>query len=99
MILVTGSVLARPDCIDQALAVSLAHVRRSRTEPGCISHNVSRDAENPLRLVFVEEWQDHATLMTHFGVAGSRAFIAALQPLVAEAPKMQVYSATPVKIG
>lgn len=56
MILVTGSVVARDDTFDEILKESLAHVRRSRAEPGCISHAVHHDAENPLRLVFVEEW-------------------------------------------
>ena len=55
MILVTGSVLARPETFDEILAACLAHVQRSRLEPGCVAHNVHYDAENALRLVFVEE--------------------------------------------
>ncbi len=56
MILVTGSILARKDTVDELLELSLEHVRRSRLEPGCLSHAVHRDAEEPLRLVFVETW-------------------------------------------
>ena len=51
MIVVTGSVTARPDSFDEVRRLSLEHVHRSRTEPGCISHSVQVDCENPLRLV------------------------------------------------
>ena len=35
MIVVTGSVTARPDSFDEVRRLSLEHVHRSRTEPGC----------------------------------------------------------------
>ncbi|MGX1108060.1 putative quinol monooxygenase [Bradyrhizobium elkanii] len=60
MIVVTGSVTARPDSFDEVRRLSLEHVHRSRTEPGCISHAVHVDCENPLRLVFFEQWADRA---------------------------------------
>jgi len=56
MIIVTGSIQARPDTLDELLALSVEHVRRSRGEPGCVSHAVHRDVEDPLRLVFFEQW-------------------------------------------
>ena len=62
MIVVTGSVTARPDSFDEVKRLSLEHVHRSRTEPGCISHAVHVDCENPLRLVFFEQWADRAAL-------------------------------------
>ena len=52
MIVVTGSVTARADSFDEVRKLSLEHVHRSRTEPGCISHAVHVDCENPQRLVF-----------------------------------------------
>jgi hypothetical protein len=61
VIIVAGSVHARPDSIDQVLALSLAHVRRSRTEPGCLAHSVHRDCEDALRLVFIERAYGMAT--------------------------------------
>ena len=76
-VVVTGSIQARPERIDELLALSLEHVRRSRTEPGCLSHAVHRDVEDPLRLVFVEEWADRAALLAHFAVPASRAFVKA----------------------
>ena len=93
MIIVTGSVVAKKECIDELLAFSLDHVRRSRTEPGCLSHAVSRDAENPLRLVFFEEWADRDALQAHFAVPASRGFVKVLAAFAADAPTMQLYEA------
>ena len=98
MIIVTGSILAKPGHDEQLLAASLEHVRRSRGEPGCIAHAVHRDAENPLRLVFVEEWADRAALQAHFAVPASRAFVKAAAAFAAAAPAMQVYEAQPLKL-
>lgn len=91
MIIVIGNVLVREGQMDAALEEALQHVRRSRTEPGCISHAVHRDVENPQRLVFVEEWSDMAALQTHFQVPGSRAVVKALAALADEAPRMTLY--------
>ena len=98
MILVTGSILARADTIDELLELSLEHVRRSRREPGCLSHAVHRDAEAPLRLVFVESWESRETLADHFKVPGSRRFIGAVAKLVAEPPSLAAYDATPIEL-
>ncbi|MGH3255235.1 MAG: putative quinol monooxygenase [Streptosporangiaceae bacterium] len=63
-IIITGSITGRPDTIGELVAASLEHVRRSRGEPGCISHAVYRDVENPLRLVFIEQWAHMALART-----------------------------------
>lgn len=94
MIVVTGSVTARADGFDEVRRLSLEHVRRSRTEPGCISHAVSIDCENPLRLVFFEQWADRAALLAHFAVPASGDFVRALQSLAAAATTIELYEAT-----
>ena len=58
MIIVTGSVQARPEHLDEVLALSLEHVHRSRAEPGCLLHSVHQDVEDANRVVFVEHWAD-----------------------------------------
>src|SRR5882757_2449948 len=93
MIVVTGSVTAREDSFSEVSKLSLEHVRRSRLEPGCISHAVHVDCENPLRLVFIEQWADRAALLTHFAVPASRDFVRALQPLAAAAATIELYDA------
>jgi quinol monooxygenase YgiN len=94
MILVTGSILAKPESLDKLLALSLEHVRRSRSEPGCVMHSVHQDAENPLRLVFVEEWADKAALAAHFVVPASREFLKAAIELADTPPLVNIFEAT-----
>ena len=98
MIIVTGSVVADTGRLDELLALSLEHVRRSRTEPGCLAHAVHRDAENPTRLVFIEEWSDRASLEAHFAVPAARAFVKAARALAAAPPTINVYDARPLRM-
>ena len=93
MIVVTGSVTARSETFDEVKKLSLEHTRRSRTEPGCISHAVHVDCENPLRLVFIEQWADRAVLAAHFAVPASRNFVRALGALTAGTPTIEIYDA------
>jgi quinol monooxygenase YgiN len=96
LIIVTGSIVAKPDSFDELRALSLQHVRRSRSEPGCLSHAVHIDAENPLRLVFLETWADRAAITAHFAVSDSLAFVKAARQLALEPPLIQVYDAKPL---
>ena len=93
MILVTGGILAREDAFDEVLASCLAHVGRSRTEPGCISHDVHVDCQNPMRLFFFEQWADEAALRAHFAVEGSRAFVKSLKGRIVETSGTRIYRA------
>ena len=97
MILVTGSVVARQETLDDIRRLSLEHVHRSRGEPGCISHAVHIDCENPLRLVFVDQWSDRNALLAHFAVPASREFVRALQPLAAAATTIELYDAARIE--
>lgn len=98
MIIVTGSLLATTESLDELLAISLEHVRRSRAEPGCLAHAVHQDAENPLRLVFLEEWADQAALAAHFIVPASREFVKTAIELAATPPLLHIYEATPIQM-
>ena len=93
MIIVTGSVRAEPSSLDDVLAISLEHVRRSREEPGCLLHSVHQDVEDPLHVVFIEHWADIDALHAHFRVAASREFAKNLGRLASGQPSMIVYDA------
>lgn len=94
MIIVTGSAVAASDeALPALVAASLEHVRRSRTEPGCLSHAVHHDAENPRRLVFLERWADLEALRAHFAVPASGEFVNAASTLTAESPTIEIYAA------
>jgi quinol monooxygenase YgiN len=94
MIVVTGSVTVRPETFDEARRLSLGHVHRSRQEPGCISHAVHVDCENPLRLVFFEQWADRAALAAHFAVPASGELVRALRSLAAAPSTLELYDAS-----
>ena len=98
MLVVLGSAVAQEGRFSDLLALSQQHVARSRAEPGCISHAVHQDTENPLRLVFVEEWQDLTALQKHFTVPESRHFAKAVAEMVSSPPTLVVYEAAPVKL-
>jgi quinol monooxygenase YgiN len=93
MIIVTAAVEVPPDQLEHALAISLVHVRRSREEPGCVSHGVHQDVEKPNRLLFFEEWADRAALDAHFAVPEARAFSRELGRLAASPTELKVYEA------
>jgi quinol monooxygenase YgiN len=96
LIIIIGGARAWPETLDALLALSLEHVHRSRLEPGCLSHDVHIDAEDPLRLVFVEAWSDRDAVNAHFAVPESGAFVRAARELTQEAPHIHLYEATPV---
>ena len=99
MIIVTGSILAKPETFDELRRLSLAHTRRSRAERGCEHHSVHVDAENGLRLVFVERWTDRAALLAHFAEPNARAFVSQARKLAAEPTTINIYEAEEVSLA
>jgi quinol monooxygenase YgiN len=99
MIVVLGSIVAKPDTFETLKRLGLEHVHRSRTEPGCLYHSVQVDVENPMKLVFVEKWKDAAALVAHFRVQASIDFVNKGRAMGAEAPTIEIYEATPAKLG
>lgn len=93
MIIVTGSITAKEGHFEPLRDACLAHVRRSRSEDGCISHAVHIDAENPLRLVFFEEWRDLPALQEHFVTPGIVELMDAVRAYAASSEKITTYSA------
>ncbi len=91
MIVVRGRIKAKPEHFERVKEVSLEQVCRSRTEDGCISHEVTIDCEDANMFVFFERWRDQAALQTHFEHPGSKAFIDALRGIVAEPPELNIY--------
>lgn len=94
MIIVTGSVTAKPDSFEALLEACLAHVHRSRAEDGCISHAVRIDSEDPMKLVFFEEWRDMAALQAHFVTPGIADLLAAFREHSCASEKITAYEAT-----
>lgn len=98
MIIVRGAVTGTAETLPEMLRISLEHVRRSRSEPGCISHEVAVDAENPHRLVFFERWEDDQALKAHFAVRESNLFVRDLRALAADVEEMVLYHSQKVRL-
>jgi quinol monooxygenase YgiN len=94
MVIVTGTIQARLDSLDELRRLSLEHVARSRAEPGCLEHGVAIDANDGLRLVFFERWADRESLLAHFRVAASREFAMKVAQLAAHPPELATYEAS-----
>jgi quinol monooxygenase YgiN len=97
VIIITGSITGSAETIEELERLALEHVHRSRLEPGCVSHNVHRDVENPLRLFFYEQWTDLDAVRTHFAVPASGAYVATAARLCEAPPILELFDATPVK--
>jgi len=98
VIVVIGNIRARAENIDEVLRLSVEHVHRSRTEPGCLLHSVHRDVEDPNNVVFIEYWHDADALTQHFAVPASGAFVTAVSGLASEPPAIKIYEAEPAKL-
>ena len=96
-VIVTGSAVGSAETIDELIQLALQHVHRSRAEPGCISHAVYRDLENPYRLFFFERWRDRDALNTHFSVPDSNSFVAALNELTTEPASIHLDHVAPTQ--
>jgi quinol monooxygenase YgiN len=97
MMIITGNLLIKQGCMEKALVASQKHVAHSRTEPGCISHAVFQDSENPLRLFFFEQWEDQAAIDTHFALPSSQRFVNSVTTLVSAAPNLHIFKAEQIK--
>lgn len=99
MIIVTGTLHARPETLAEVLALSREHVLRSRAEPGCLEHGVAIDADDPMLLVFFERWADPAAIGAHLKVAASRDFGKRVAALVDKPPTLSMFNASEMKLS
>ena len=99
MIIISASFTVSPADREEILALCIEHSARSRTEPGCISHHIHADCEDPARLFFHEEWQDEAAVAAHFAVPESADFVKRLTALLGTRPEIGIYRADAVSMA
>lgn len=99
MITISASFTISPAKRKDIIALCSEHSARSRAEPGCISHTIYSDCEDPARLFFHEEWQDEAAVAAHFAVPESGEFVQRLTGLVGERPEIRIYRADAVSMA
>lgn len=96
MIIITGTIPTAPETHDDIVRLCTQHSIRSRSEPGCISHNIHIDCEDSARLFFFEQWADEAAVAAHFAVPESRELVKRLTALVGHRPEMKMYRANAI---
>lgn len=99
MIIITASFTVPPAAREETVALCAEHSARSRAEPGCISHHIHADCEEPERLFFHEEWQDEAAVAAHFAVPESGEFVKQLTALVGAQPEMVICRAEALSVA
>lgn len=99
MIIVHGKVNVRPDLLAAAVQLSIEHVLRSRSEPGCLEHGVTQDPEMPTKLQFVERWADKPALLAHFAVKESIVFVRALSKMAVAKPEISIFGAEVISLS
>ncbi|AMO72296.1 putative quinol monooxygenase [Sphingorhabdus sp. M41] len=99
MIIITASFISPSAKRADIITLCSEHSARSRAEPGCISHHIHADCDDPGRLFFHEEWQDEAAVAAHFAVPESGDFVKRLAVLVGERPEINLYRAEAVSMA
>lgn len=94
MIVIFGSLTGTPATIDELKRLGLEHTRRSRLEPGCLSHDLAHDVDNPNRLLFVERWTDIDAVRAHFAVEASGEFVRRATAMCAGPPTLELFDAS-----
>ena len=98
MIVVRGAVVGTAATFEELKRICLEHTRRSRLEPGCISHEVSVDVEDAHKLIFFERWENAEALKTHFAVPESIAMVKALRKLSGSPGEIYIYDAETIRV-
>ena len=97
MIVLKVDMVVKPGTEDKCVELIRILQEHSRKEPGCISHHVSIDADDPLTLHFTERWESMEALKAHFRVPESRAMWRRVQELAADPGAMHIYSAEQIR--
>lgn len=97
MIIITGQVEVKRMCLTMALDLCVEHVKRSRKESGCITHDVTQSLDNGCRLFFFEQWADDPSVKAHFELESSKKFVQDLTQLCEVPPLLSMYNADKIR--
>lgn len=77
---------ARHGRADEVEPLLRGFVEPSRDEDGCLFYDLCRSIEDPDQFVIVDGWRDHAAFEAHAGTERVARTLAALEPMLLEAP-------------
>jgi quinol monooxygenase YgiN len=94
MTVLTAYATFAPDKIEAALGACRTVRGHSVKEPGCERYDFFQSADEPNKIVFVEEWTSRADLDLHFKQAAFIDFGAAIADLLAGPPEIRIFEAS-----
>lgn len=72
---VVADVRAKEGKAEELRSILAGLVEPSQGEAGCQHYELWQDLEDPHRFTFIETWDDHEALETHFGSARIQALL------------------------
>ena len=81
---VVAKVVAMKDAVEAVTAQLLKMVAPTRQEQGCIEYTLHQDNQDPAVFVFYETWESRAALDQHMNSAHFKAYISAVDGMIAE---------------
>ncbi|AAR33591.1 antibiotic biosynthesis monooxygenase [Geobacter sulfurreducens] len=80
---VIAEVRAREEAVDAVRVELLKLVSETRQEEGCLEYRLHQDGDDPALFIFYENWQSPACLERHLGSGHFRAYLAAVEGMIA----------------
>ena len=90
-LIVTATIIARPDTTALLQQALLTLVRATRLEPGCLRYDLLENLQDPAYFAMYEEWKDTTTFEAHQQTAHLRHYAEQATPLLAEPMTVQVF--------
>lgn len=88
---VIAHVHAKPDRVEETLALLRGIVGPTRKESGCLRYDLLRNPADPAAFTFVEEWRGEADLKSHFEQPHMVAAMARVPELLTGPPDVRTY--------
>jgi len=96
MVIVHAFIEVKEGMAQQFLDAAGKCVIETRKEPGCHFYTLYADAEDPLKFIFVEEWEDKAALDNHMTLPHFLELKKSLKDIVSGPGSAKVFEASKI---
>jgi quinol monooxygenase YgiN len=92
VVVVVGTVHARPDKVAELRALLESQVAPSRADDGCLRYELSESASDPTLFMTVEQWSSQESLNAHLGSDRIQDFLKTVtdEGLIDGTPSLQI---------
>ena len=91
MIRVTAREFIKAECVEDFIAITKELVEKTNAlDAGCIAYELYRDANDPLRFVMMEQWEDQASLDAHMKASHFLEIVPKLGPLSSQPTEITI---------